>query len=227
MANKIKMRVTGKVIGIQEVGQLLDDARAEAVLQAEMNGNSGRSRIHLEMHPEDTIVELDEYQEAVLRTEGDPEIAMKRLYSDDGIHQQRLKRLFEALYPIIDEADSFKKEVFYGKPAAMYEILHGPTFQVPSFTCGIPTTRRIHAILGLLTEVGELLSMLSEDVFLGHGHEDIDWLKEFGDSGWYQALGVDTLKKKLSECATLNIDKLKRRYPDKFTEDLAKVHDSQ
>ena len=47
IAEKIEIDVTGKVFGFREDGEDIDTARARILLEAEMRGNEGKSRIHL------------------------------------------------------------------------------------------------------------------------------------------------------------------------------------
>ncbi len=170
-------------------------------------------------------MEIDDYQKAVLRTEGPLEEPMRRMYDEGSKNQARLLEVCKMLFPILMDVDGFKKSLFYGKPTA-YINFADPQFEITEFTCGSQMTRRIHAILGLLTECGELIELMQRSVFMGEQIDEGTWLKEFGDIGWYQALGVDSIGRKLSECAQVNIDKLRRRYPEKFTDQLAQDHDS-
>ena len=71
--------------------------------------------------------------------------------------------------------------------------------------------------LGLVGEAGEVAEAVKKHV--GHGHAlDVDAVKkELGDVLWYVAGIATTLGLDLSEVASANIDKLKKRYPDGFT----------
>ncbi len=227
MSKKIEISITGKVIGVQREGKSFEDAAGEIVLQAEMFGNNGPSRIHMSPVEPGAMVLLDDYQTAVLRTEGDPEAPMQRLYAEGGTNERRLLWVCKMLYPLLMETDQFKKAIFYGKQPNYGPDIDHAQYMVNEFTCGVQMTRRIHAVLGLLTECGELLELLQRSVFNGEHISDETWNKEFGDCAWYQVLGVATGDQKLSQCATKNIDKLRRRYPEKFTESLAQNHDSE
>lgn len=71
--------------------------------------------------------------------------------------------------------------------------------------------------LGLAGEAGEFADMIKKVV--GHGHE-IDYDKmaaELGDVLWYVANLADSLNFDLNDIAQMNVDKLKKRYPDGFT----------
>ncbi len=166
---------------------------------------------------------IDSYQEGVLRTEGEPDEPMKRWYVNP--NQSFLLSLCLKLEPLMKDADALKKHVYYGKDLVISNL--NPYFNPEEFTCGPEQTRRIHSVLGLLTEVGELLEKLKAEVFEGAVFDKEAWLKEFGDVGWYLGLGADSIGDKLSHCCQVNLDKLKRRYPEKFDEDLARGHDGE
>lgn len=80
----------------------------------------------------------------------------------------------------------------------------------------------LHAQLGLTTELGEITDTLKKH-FIYKQPLDIGNLEEeIGDVMWYLALLTNALELSLSICMERNIDKLKVRYPEKFTTDLAK-----
>lgn len=79
----------------------------------------------------------------------------------------------------------------------------------------------LHGAIGLATEAGELLDALKK-VFFYHRKLDIYNIKEeLGDLAWYFACVCDALDLDPHEILDINIAKLRRRYPDKFTKDRA------
>jgi len=79
------------------------------------------------------------------------------------------------------------------------------------------TLRRAVLGLGIAGESGEVADLIKKE--LGHGHEtDYQRIaKEIGDVLWYVATLADAYGYSLSEIASLNIAKLKARYPDGFS----------
>lgn len=71
--------------------------------------------------------------------------------------------------------------------------------------------------LGLCGESGEVVELYKKHI--GHGHKlDIAKLeKELGDVLWYISAIASCFSLSLEDIATTNIDKLKARYPDKFS----------
>jgi NTP pyrophosphatase (non-canonical NTP hydrolase) len=74
------------------------------------------------------------------------------------------------------------------------------------------------AALGLVGEGAEVSEMVKKTI--GHGHElNVDKIrKELGDTLWYIAEISNILELDLNEIAKQNIEKLKARYPEGFSE---------
>lgn len=86
---------------------------------------------------------------------------------------------------------------------------------------GETTIRLLHGVMGLCTEAGEAQDVLKKWIFYGKEPDLVELGEEMGDTLWYvmevlNALGVD-----LEFVMQQNIEKLRTRYPDKFTEDKA------
>ena len=76
--------------------------------------------------------------------------------------------------------------------------------------------------LGITGEAGEVADLLKK--MLGHGHPpDIHKItKELGDVLWYISDIATTLGISLSEVARVNIEKLRERYPEGFSEEASR-----
>jgi NTP pyrophosphatase (non-canonical NTP hydrolase) len=72
--------------------------------------------------------------------------------------------------------------------------------------------------LGISGEAGEIADHVKKVVFHGHDLQVEELLKECGDELWYVANAARMLKAKLSTVALMNVDKLKKRYPEGFDE---------
>lgn len=80
-----------------------------------------------------------------------------------------------------------------------------------------------HALHGILSEAGEVADALKKHYFYGQVL-DVDNVKEeLGDIMYYIATLAHVHGFSLSECGSSCIDKLKRRYPNGFTEEDAKA----
>lgn len=76
----------------------------------------------------------------------------------------------------------------------------------------------LHAGIGLATEGGEFLDALKKTVFYGKVLDEVNLAEELGDVLWYVALALRALDTDFDTQMQINIDKLKARFPDKFTE---------
>ena len=75
-----------------------------------------------------------------------------------------------------------------------------------------------HALHGMTGEVGEIHS-LYQKAYQGHIIENEHLKKELGDLLWFIAEYCTAMDWTLEEVAQMNIDKLKARYPEGFSED--------
>ncbi len=83
-----------------------------------------------------------------------------------------------------------------------------------------PHTMLNSAALGLSGESGEIADHVKKIMFHGHPLDDATRYKiakEIGDILWYCAMGARGIGLGLSEIATMNVEKLKKRYPAGFS----------
>lgn len=77
----------------------------------------------------------------------------------------------------------------------------------------------VNASFGLSGETGELNDMIKKYIFHGHQLDFEKVKKEIGDIMWYVAMMCESFHFDMSEIAQMNIDKLKARYPEGFSEE--------
>ncbi len=78
----------------------------------------------------------------------------------------------------------------------------------------------LHALHGMVGEVGEIHSIYQKK-YQGHDINEEELKKELGDLLWFIAEYCSSQKWTLDEIMQMNIDKLKKRYPDGFSEELS------
>ena len=82
-----------------------------------------------------------------------------------------------------------------------------------------------NACLGLSGEVGEALDMLKKAFFHEAELDMVHLEKELGDICWYLAMMCDSFGFNLDEIMSMNIEKLKARYPEGFDTERANHRD--
>lgn len=74
----------------------------------------------------------------------------------------------------------------------------------------------INGVMGLCGESGEAIDIVKKHLAQGHPLNKEGLIKELGDIAWYLAETAHALDISLEEVFVLNIEKLKRRYPEGF-----------
>lgn len=84
--------------------------------------------------------------------------------------------------------------------------------------CGYDPGELLNGALGLTGEAGEVADSIKKTIFHGHKMDYDGLVKELGDVCWYLALLCHAIDVPLEEVMTRNIEKLKKRYPEGFSE---------
>lgn len=74
----------------------------------------------------------------------------------------------------------------------------------------------VNFALGISGEAGETTDLIKKHIFHGHYLDRDELIKELGDVLWYLSNLATTANIQLNEVATLNVEKLKKRYPNGF-----------
>jgi len=93
-----------------------------------------------------------------------------------------------------------------------------------SRTCpdlGLDFNNQMHMAIGISTEAGELLDAYKKKLAYNKSLDKTNVAEEIGDLCWYVANLCRILNLDLQEILQNNIDKLRARYPEKFTEEKA------
>lgn len=136
-----------------------------------------------------------------------------------------LEALTETMTELIEASenlDKFKKYLFYGKevelPGRNVVYLHAAAY---GRVTDEPTIRLIHSVMGMATEIAELLKPVVNYIRSGDEIDFSNMAEEGGDVYWYMGVLSDVIKKTLREMKDANNEKLRARFPDKFTEHAA------
>jgi NTP pyrophosphatase (non-canonical NTP hydrolase) len=77
----------------------------------------------------------------------------------------------------------------------------------------------LNGVLGLAGESGEVADHVKKALFQGHKMDYDHIADELGDILWYVAIMSKGIGCTLDEIMTMNVEKLKKRYPDGFDSD--------
>lgn len=77
----------------------------------------------------------------------------------------------------------------------------------------------VNCALGLCGESGEVADLVKKHTFQGHTLDKEHIQKELGDVAWYMAVMANVLGYSLSDVFEMNVEKLKKRYPDGFNQE--------
>lgn len=78
--------------------------------------------------------------------------------------------------------------------------------------------RLLDAAAGLAEEAGEVLGLVRKHLFMGHQLDTSRATIELGDALWCLTTIAGTLGISLEQVASANIAKLRKRYPDGYTD---------
>ena len=74
----------------------------------------------------------------------------------------------------------------------------------------------LNGVMGLAGESGECVDMMKKHLFQGHELDKEHMAKELGDVAWYIALSAYAMGYDLETILQMNVDKLRKRYPNGF-----------
>ena len=80
----------------------------------------------------------------------------------------------------------------------------------------------LNGVMGLNGEAGECIDMVKKHLFQGHELDKEHMAKELGDCMWYLAVASQGIGYDLDIIAKMNVEKLKKRYPEGFDSEKSK-----
>jgi len=162
-------------------------------------------------------------------TEFNYEELASRTKSDKFFHHKvSRKEVLEALLAFSSigaRLDVQKKAMFYGKGndecAQGEKTVLTLVDQIFNTAADLGTTQQaidiLHSIYGKMTEAAELADLLLATMH-GANFDVVNFAEEIGDGQWYDAIGVRAVGSTIRAEQERNILKLRKRFPDKFTE---------
>ena len=77
----------------------------------------------------------------------------------------------------------------------------------------------MNGALGLCGESGEVADIIKKATFQGHPLDEAHIAEELGDVAWYLAILAEAIGMELDTVLEMNVEKLKKRYPNGFEVD--------
>ena len=142
-------------------------------------------------------------------------------------HEHFVKVMSDAISALA-KLDAIKKTLFYGRSAGVPGPIDesvATLAKLPDWLAkdGTEEAKRnainiIHGIIGKATEAGELLEALAATAVDCRVFDNVNAIEEVGDGFWYDAILLRALESNFDEAQRVNIAKLRRRFPNAFTE---------
>lgn len=131
-----------------------------------------------------------------------------------------------ALSPIIEygnSLDDIKKALFYGRDLDFFMRKRWKGRKLNNALTAFHDTEStgvmiFHGLLGVITEAVELAELLESTVIDKKPFDTVNLKEELGDIFWYMAILAKAMNFTFEEIQHANIEKLKLRFPEKFTE---------
>lgn len=142
-----------------------------------------------------------------LRTESRPEHLPVRI--NKSVHDRMMATIAEVI-EVNNRLDELKKIIFYGKETEVDSPIHK--------VLTLREYRLLHAAMGISTESAEILEALTTDKYIV---DIVNLIEEGGDVMWYLSIMFDELGTDYTQAGDTVIDKLRARFPDKFTSEHA------
>lgn len=172
-----------------------------------------------------------EYVEGVLRTEAPVTPEMLERFKNT-TYMGILMTFMQEARVAGEGLDIVKKYLYYGKGAAgaknaeLLDRWQKECAEDENVARAIAVmqdpklVRLLHSILGMATEVGELIEAFGNHMFPAKQKplDEVNLKEEVGDLMWYQGIFADVMDTTFEEMQETNNRKLRARYPEKFTE---------
>lgn len=123
-------------------------------------------------------------------------------------------------------ADCIKRSLFYKDPkikeristnTAVLRGLYDSIISNPNVVIPKDKVDLLHAALGLMSEAGEIVEEVVTSIIQDRPIDVENMKEEAGDQSWYLALMLRAINSSFDEVMSGNIEKLKKRYPNKFS----------
>lgn len=182
--------------------------------------------------PQETPVFQDnDYHELAMRTAAGPDVFHYPQDKDDQFQVDRrfTDDLFDFIYAAY-KLDNWKSMLFYNKikyesSEVMLEkakTLFKDFFSEGATLANIDNPQLTHGILGIASEAGEIVEdftvLMKGMNTANYNDARMNMFREMGDIDWFQELVAEAEEYTVTEVRENNINRLRKRFPNKFSE---------
>lgn len=147
---------------------------------------------------------------------------LSKSFHDNKVYGKDLLNALDEAITALQKLDKIKKAIFYGKGNDLKHVGNDVASKYVHNILNKEDNEKseylFHGIIGAATEVGELLEELVNSMENDKKYDIVNLSEELGDVFWYMAILSDVTGIAFEEMQKINIEKLKSRYPEKFTE---------
>ena len=178
-------------------------------------------------------MEVKEFQKLALRTES--------IVDEVKVNKQLFLTVLGLIASLNDVLDAMKKSIYYNDDKKLKEYKENKNYAF-TIEAGVSLlldglnrydskseididSRVLHGIMGMSTESGELIEALIKSINENKPIDATNVSEEMHDSSWYMAVLHDALNLVWNDGLENVINKLKIRFPDKFTNENAANRD--
>lgn len=175
-------------------------------------------------------MDMLQYQQDASRTSAPPDMALR-----PDMFSSHSKLAFELVNHVVhgQQADILKRALFYKEPLGRLQersdAFKDTSVGLYEATKDVETTRVfnenevhiIHAALGLISEAGEIIEEVIKAYIEKRPVDFVNLGEEGGDSMWYLAELFNAIETDFHKQGEKNISKLRKRFPDKFSQEHA------
>lgn len=170
-------------------------------------------------------MDLKQYVNDAIRTESTIPVI-----NTDSIDLLRIMEVYVAAGNMLD---AIKKNIFYNKEinpeqwdsnlntVASINVFESKHFNLKDSNRLNLDPRLFHAIIGIATESTELVEAIITAIQTGNDIDHVNVREEMFDLMWYILIGHDALNQDMEKTLEMGFEKLRRRYPEKFTQECA------
>jgi len=160
---------------------------------------------------------MKNFKELALRTESNDFSKIHERFNNP-VFQTMLLKTMERAHVQLDQLDELKKHLFYGRNCD--RVKYGESKFKPLLEHTDTDLRLLHAVIGIATESSELIEAYFKFLFKEDqdGWDYTNLIEEYADCLWYGQILNDVNGVDDDEVKERVINKLKVRYPEKFSE---------